>query len=79
MAKSRDDEEKEILYRLDERTERMDGRMDWMQREIGANSDLLDEHDNRIQRNTTFLNAITFSAGSLFTALIAKLQGLIHF
>jgi hypothetical protein len=72
-------EEREILYRLDERTERMDKRQERIHGRVVSNTDQLAKHDDKIQRNTTIINAVTFGLGSVVTALVAKLQGLLHF
>ena len=69
-------ENKAILYRLDERTERIDNRMERVDGRVEQQQELLDQHDDRIQRNTTILNAITFGIGSFVTAVMAKLNGL---
>lgn len=79
MSDEQREEERAILYRLDERTERMDARIERMALKMKAHDEILDYHDDRIQRNTTILNAITFGIGSLVTALMAKIQGLIKF
>ena len=73
------DERMAILYRLDERTERIDGRIERIDSRVDGQQKMLDNHDNRIQRNTTILNAITFGAGSLITGVLAKLGGFIRF
>lgn len=85
-----DDETKEILYRLDERTARIDGRMERLDKELskfeirvedkiakieGELSDL----DRRVSRNTIILNAITLGLASLVTAIATKVGGFLHF
>ena len=78
-------EEREILYRLDERTERIDKEMKRINQRTTRVEDRLEAHDKAIdqnrsdvRRNTTIINALTFGLGSLVTAIYAKLQGLIH-
>ena len=80
------EEEREILYRLDERTERIDGQMKRINQRTSRVEDRLESHDKAIERNqsdirrnTTIINAVTFGLGGLVTATWAKLQGLIHF
>lgn len=75
----RRDEQTAILYRLDERTERMDSRIERIDGRVEGQQEMLNNHDDRIQRNTTILNAITFGAGTFVTGVIAKLNGLIKF
>lgn len=70
-------EEKAILHRLDERTERMDERIERMDRRVQEQDAILSEHDDRIQRNTTILNAITFGLGAAITSVMAKFGGFI--
>jgi Fe-S-cluster formation regulator IscX/YfhJ len=69
--------EREILFRLDERTERIDERMGRIQDRLENHQEQLDEHDDRIQKNTTILSAITFGITSALTAILAKVQGFI--
>lgn len=86
MSDEKREEEREILYRLDERTERIDKEMSQINERTTRVEDRLQAHDaaiddNRsdIRRNTTILNAVTFGLGGLLTAVYAKIQGLIHF
>mgnify|MGYP006270040263 FL=1 len=72
-------EESAILHKLDERTERMDRRIERIDGRVIQQDETLAEHDNRIQRNTTTLHAITFGAGSFISAVLAKAGGLIKF
>lgn len=79
-----DEEDHEILLRLDARTERIDTQMDQIDKRTTRVEDRLqsDEQaieDNRadIRRNTTILNAITFGLGGLLSFLYAKAQGLL--
>lgn len=72
-------EESAILNRLDERTERMDRRIERIDGRVIKQDKILNEHDNRIQRNTTILHAITFGLGSFVSAFFAKLGGFIKF
>lgn len=77
--KSRQDEETAILYRLDERTERIDGRIERIDNRVEEHGKRLDSQENRIQRNQTIINAVTFGFGSFVTAIMAKLSGFIRF
>ena len=81
-----DESAKKILYRLDERTERIDDEIERMndrttrlEGRVSAVETRTDENGEQIQRNSTILNAITLGLGSVLTAAIAKIQGLIHF
>lgn len=82
MPDDRRDEEREILYRLDERTERIDKEMKRINHRTTRVEDRLESHDkaidenrSNIRRNTTIINAVTFGLGSVFTAAYARLQG----
>jgi len=79
LADVQQEEQREILYRLDERTERIDSRLERIDRRVESQESRLSKHDDRIQRNTTIINAVTFGIGSFVTALFAKLNGLIRF
>ena len=73
------DSELEILYRLDERTERIDARIERMDGRLILSQQVLDNHDDRIQRNTTILNALTFGLGAAITTILGRLGGIIKF
>ena len=81
-----DEDAKAILYRLDERTERIDGQMERMDDRttrlmgrVSAVEKNTEQNTSDIRRNTTIINAITFGLGSAVAALWARLQGIIHF
>ena len=72
-------EEREILYRLDERTARMDERVERIDNRVVAQDNEIDTLRGRVNRNTTVLNALTFGLGTIITTVVAKLQGVIKF
>ena len=81
----KDDEAKAILYRLDERTERIDGQLERMDdrttrlvSRVSRVESQADENKSNIRRNSTVINAVTFGLGSAVAAFWAKLQGLFH-
>ena len=82
----RDEEAKAILYRLDERTERIDGQLERMDdrttrlvSRVSKVETQAEENRANIRRNSTIINAVTFGLGSAVAALWARLQGLIQF
>jgi hypothetical protein len=83
--RDRDEDEREILYRLDERTENIDREMRRINQRTTRVEDRLEAHDiaidanrSNIRRNTTILNAVTFGIGGAVAAFWAWLQGLLH-
>jgi len=81
-----EEDAKAILYRLDERTERIDNQLERMDdrttRLVGRVTTVekaTEQNANDIRRNTTILNAITFGIGSGLAALWARFEGLINF
>lgn len=80
-----DEEVKAILYRLDERTERIDGQMERMsertdrvESRVAGVEKAVDTNQSDIRRNTTILNALTFGLGGAVTGFWAWVQGIIH-
>jgi hypothetical protein len=81
-----DEDAKKILYRLDERTLRIDGQLDRMDDRtnrldirVSRVESQAEENKSNLRRNSTIINAITFGLGTTVAALWAKLQGLINF
>jgi hypothetical protein len=81
------DEYLEVLYRVDERTERIDERVGRLassfhaletdvDRQISEFERDLDKLDERVQRNSTIINIMTFGIGSLLTAVLTWLHQL---
>jgi|APHM01.1.fsa_nt_gi hypothetical protein len=75
----RREEQREILYRLDERTERIDSRMERIDTRVEDQCGDISDNKKRITRNTMILNGITFGVGSIITAVLAKFNGLLGF
>ena len=74
-----DDEVIEMLYRVDERTKRIDDEIAGVNKEIEANSAELDAMQQRVKRNTTILNGLTLGVGSLLTMIVTKVGDLFSF
>ncbi|WP_200531616.1 MULTISPECIES: hypothetical protein [unclassified Halorubrum] len=73
-----DRERDEILWRLDERTERMDARVERIDNRQSENAEAIEDLDTRVTRNTTVLAGITFGLSSLLAAVIGKFNALFH-
>jgi hypothetical protein len=84
MSRSFDDELREILIRVDERTESIDARLqrieddvDYIERDLTdkiADVNLrVDEVDNRVRRNTVILSGMTLGLSTILGAIITKL------
>lgn len=56
----------EILYRLDERTERIDNRIDELSDDVTKNKQDINSLQDKVRRNTTILGGI----GSAATAVV---------
>lgn len=74
----------EILWRLDERTKRVDDHLERLDRRVAEAENELDEHDNRIQVNEEQLSLIAKAGGgtlafltTTISAIAAKLAGII--
>lgn len=79
-----DQEQEEILYRLDERTKRVDDHLNRLDRRVAENEREIEDHDERISQNEDSVNTARKAVGGLGAALtagaggtIAKLAGLI--
>ncbi|TQQ81861.1 hypothetical protein [Halonotius roseus] len=77
-----DEEVRAILYRLDERTERMDGQLERMsdrttrlQSQLSIVETTAEQNASDIRRNSTIINALTFGLGAGLTTFWAKIQG----
>lgn len=72
-------EHDELLYRLDERLERIESehirRLDIIEKDVAKHDQAIENLDSRVQRSETLLNAITFGLGSLITGVAAKFTG----
>jgi len=75
-----------ILYRLDERTERIDDRIGRVDKRIDGLDETIERHDGRldeqqrqIDRNSVIINALTFGLGTAVATVIAKFQNLFRF
>jgi hypothetical protein len=82
----RDEDAKKILYRLDERTLRIDGQLDRMDdrttrlvNRVSRVETQAEENKSNLRRNSTIINALTFGLGTAVAAVWAKLQGLLQF
>ena len=73
-----DRERDEILWRLDERTERMDARVGRMADRQAAQDEAINDLDDRVQRNTTILAGITFGLSSFIVAIMSKFTAFLH-
>jgi len=62
---SLDPKSKEILARLDERTERMDKRLDGLAKEVETNTQDIDELQGSVRRNTTVLGGFATGVSGL--------------
>lgn len=58
-GESLDEENKEILYRVDERTETIDNRINNVVDAVEDNQDDIDELQGQVKRNTTIITTIT--------------------
>lgn len=48
-----------LLHRLDEKTERIDRRLEEVTTQVGDNSDDIDTLQSRVRRNTTIIGGVT--------------------
>lgn len=78
-------EQEEILYRLDERTKRVDEKLNDLDERVAENSVTIENHDERISENEDNLNTAWhvirgIGAGllAIFSGAGAKLAGLLH-
>lgn len=53
-----DTEQRELLYRIDERTEAIDAKLDVIDGRVSSNEDDIDDLQGKVQRNTTFLGGV---------------------
>jgi len=74
-----DDEVIEMLYRVDERTKRIDDEIAGVNKDIETNSAEIDAIEQRVKRNTTILNGLTLGVGSLLTMIVTKVGDLFSF
>lgn len=69
-------EEDELLYRLDERTKRIEEehlrRLDAVEGQVSANRGAIETLDNRVQRNETLITIMTGGLGAIGAAVAAK-------
>lgn len=76
-------EQEELLYRLDERTERIEQehmrRLKEVERDVAKNQAATESNEKRIQRNETHVKYMTGGISTLVGAVIAKLAGLLQF
>lgn len=77
-----DSEEKELLYRVDERLARIEQehirRLSEVEGDVESLDNIVDEHSNRIQRNETIIAIITGGLGTTLAGVAAKLSGFLH-
>ncbi|MFC7191862.1 hypothetical protein ACFQL7_20905 [Halocatena marina] len=73
-----------VWHRVDERTKRMDDRLGRIDEKIYRMEDQIIDHDRRmdtveqrVNRNTTILSAVTFGLASVLTFIIDKLGGVL--
>ena len=67
-------DEREILYRVDERVEHIDSRLDKAVSTVDENAEEIDEVQQQVQRNTTIINAATVGLSSLLVWTADKLS-----
>lgn len=70
-------QEHQMLHRVDERTERMDNRMDRIVAGQERNADDIDDLQENVGRNTTILNGLTLGVSGALSWVFGKLGGLI--
>lgn len=71
-----DKERDEILYRLDERTKRVDDHLNRLDRRVESNANELDNHEERITNTESFTQTIwrvTKTGVAMMTALLSGL------
>ena len=66
----------EVLYRVDERTKRMDDRLDEVIDNTQENASEIDDIKGDVRRNSTILNGITVGGVALVTWVADKLTRL---
>lgn len=69
-------ERDEILYRLDERTERVDDHLKRLERRVGAAEEALDQHDERISSNEYSLSNIRAGLHAVGLSMLAAVSGI---
>jgi len=65
-----------ILHRVDERTERIDSRLDEVAESVEGNTNDIDDLQSKVNRNTTILNGITVGGVAVTTWIADKLTRL---
>lgn len=68
------EDELQLLYRMDERTERMDKRMDAVMAKAHENDQAIDDLEGQVKRNSTILNGLGIGFGGLLTWAMSKLR-----
>lgn len=68
----------EILYRLDERTEMIDSKIESHSDDIVKQRERLAKAEDIAQDNRMILNGMTFGLGTFIAAIIGKVTGLLN-
>ena len=68
----------EILYRLDERTELIDKKLENQQDGLAKQRERVAKAEDLAQDNRMILSGLTFGLGTFITAMIGKLTGMIN-
>lgn len=71
-----DSEHEEILYRLDERTKRVDDHLNRLDRRLAEAEEELDHLDERVDENRNTLTILTKGAASIGTIITAGISGI---
>lgn len=72
-----DQNEKEVLARLDERTKRIDSKLDRAMKETQSNREDVDELQDKVRRNTTILTGVASGVTAVVLWLSDKVTRLI--
>lgn len=72
-----EDELEEILLRVDERTQHMSSSLTRVESRMDEQQDKIENNKARSKKNQTKINAGTYAGGTLLTAALAKLFGLL--
>ena len=70
-------EQKEILYRLDERTDHIQQNVEELRIELNKQNAVVNENSKRSRKNETKINVASYLGGAVLTGIIAALTGII--
>lgn len=73
----KESERDEILWRLDERTKKVDDHLERLDQRVEENEKQLDKHNNRITDNEATLETVTKAGGGLIGFIVTTVSGIL--